>query len=149
MPPAVTHHVGICPADVDASLRFYRDGIGLSVLVDTVIESNLHAFVGVHTYSVRTIFLGDPDLPQQGIVELMAVVGDVDVTAEATPPARARRGVCLLSFQLPVDPILARLAALGLGGDPWRVSVPGGGLAARVTDPDGTLVELLDQPTFQ
>ena len=28
----MVHHTGLCPADLDASLRFYRDGIGLTVL---------------------------------------------------------------------------------------------------------------------
>ena len=53
------------------------------------------------------------------------------------------RGVFLLSFQVDVPGVLARLADLGLGGVPRTMATPRGGLAATVVDPDGVLVELL------
>ena len=51
----ILHHSGICVADIDAALRFYRDGIGLDVLTDKVIEADLESLLGVHTRSVRTV----------------------------------------------------------------------------------------------
>jgi glyoxylase I family protein len=41
--------------------------------------------------------------------------------------------------------VLDRLASLGVGGEPRIMPTPGGGLAATVVDPDGVVVELLDQ----
>ena len=37
----ILHHAGICVADIDEALRWYRDGVGLNVLVDKVIEARL------------------------------------------------------------------------------------------------------------
>ena len=55
--------------------------------------------------------------------------------------------VFLLSFYVDVDETLARLAGLGLGGEPRRIEVPGMGGAmvpmAVVRDPDGVIVELI------
>jgi catechol 2,3-dioxygenase-like lactoylglutathione lyase family enzyme len=51
----------------------------------------------------------------------------------------------MISFYVDVEMTLARLADLGLGGQPRRVvqSTPGGGVTiATVRDPDGILVLL-------
>jgi len=58
-------------------------------------------------------------------------------------PGLPARGVFLLSLQVDVVPVLSRLAGMGLGGEPRTMMVPGGGVAATVTDPDGVMVELL------
>jgi catechol 2,3-dioxygenase-like lactoylglutathione lyase family enzyme len=138
----ILHHSGICVADIDAALRFYRDGIGLDVLVDKVIEADLESLLGVHTRSVRTVFLGAADHPDDAIVELLDL-GLKDI-ADATPqPGLPNRGVFLLSFQVDVPGVLARLKDLGLGGSPRTMATPRGGLAATVADPDGVMVELL------
>jgi catechol 2,3-dioxygenase-like lactoylglutathione lyase family enzyme len=59
-------------------------------------------------------------------------------------------GFFLLSLYLDVEAALERLAALGLGGPPRRITVagPGGAVVpmATVRDPDGVLVELIGQP---
>jgi catechol 2,3-dioxygenase-like lactoylglutathione lyase family enzyme len=138
----ILHHSGICVADIDAALRFYRDGIGLNVLVDKVIEADLESLLGRHTRRVRTVFLGAADHPDGAIVELLDM-GLQDI-ADATPqPGLPNRGVFLLSFQVDVPVVLARLKDLGLGGSPRTMATPRGGLAATVVDPDGVMVELL------
>jgi len=51
---------------------------------------------------------------------------------------------------LTVAVVLARLVALGLGGEPRRIVVPAPGgdvQMATVVDPDGVLVELIGLPT--
>ncbi|MDT5112805.1 MAG: lactoylglutathione lyase, partial [Mycobacterium sp.] len=53
------HHAGICCRDVAESLRFYRDGIGLVVLTDVVMDADLKPLLGVSTTSPRTVFLGE------------------------------------------------------------------------------------------
>jgi catechol 2,3-dioxygenase-like lactoylglutathione lyase family enzyme len=136
------HHAGVCVRDMSAALQFYRDGIGLSVVADKVLQADLEALLGVHTDAVRTIFLSDTDNPEPGIVELLdlGVAGIADADAQAGGPAR---GVFLLSFQVDVEAVLSRLAQMGLGGTPRRIPTPGGGIAATVIDPDGVMVELL------
>jgi catechol 2,3-dioxygenase-like lactoylglutathione lyase family enzyme len=138
------HHAGICCRDLDESLRFYRDGIGLAVLADVVLDADLAPLLGVTTTSVRTVFLGEADRPDAGIVELLQLgVESVDGAApQAGTPAR---GVFLLSLQVNVDDVLARLAEMGVGGTPLAMPTPGGGKAATVVDPDGVMVELLPQ----
>lgn len=136
------HHAGICVADMARSLRFYVDGIGLTVLVDKVLEADLAPLLGVHTTSVRTVFLGDPAHTDAGIVELLDL-GLPDIAGAPGQPGLPGRGVFLLSVQVDVPMVLDRLAALGLGGTPRTMPTPGGGLAATVVEPDGVMVELL------
>ena len=142
--PAV-HHTGLCPADLDLALRFYVDGLGLQVLFDVTMATDLAPLLGEPTSSVRTVFLGDEQAPDAGALELLDL-GTGRVQGQAAPSGLPQRGLFLLSFQVPVEPALTRLAALGLGGEPRRMATPGGGLVATVVDPDGVVVELLDQP---
>ncbi len=137
----ILHHAGICVADIDEALRFYRDGVGLSVVADKILEADLESLLGVHTRRVRTVFLGAVDHPDGGIVELLDL-GLKDI-ADAAQTGLPNRGVFLLSFQVDVPGVLARLEDLGLGGPPRTMATPRGGLAATVVDPDGVMVELL------
>lgn len=146
----IVHHSGICPADMDASLRFYRDGIGLDVLVDTLLETDLEPLLGIATTTVRTIFLGDPENRSGGIVELLDL-GSRELPQQPAQPGVPTRGLFLISLQVDVVAVLARLAELGLGGKPRTVYTPRGGLlACTVVDPDGVTVELLraDRPVL-
>lgn len=136
------HHAGICCRDLEESLRFYRDGIGLTVLADVVLDADLAPLLGVTTTSVRTVFLGAADRPDVGIVELIQL--GVDSVDRGAPQEGApARGVFLLSLQVDVDDVLDRLADMGFGGAPLSMPTPGGGRAATVVDPDGVMVELL------
>ena len=136
------HHAGLCCRDVEESLRFYRDGIGLDVIADMVLNADLGPLLGVTTTSVRTVFLGSADRPDAGIVELLQL-GVESVDGGAPQAAAPARGVFLLSLQVDVDDTLSRLAELGFGGTPRSFPTPGGGNAAMVVDPDGVMVELL------
>lgn len=97
--------------------------------------------------TLRSVFLGDPTHPGAGIVELVVFAGGVTApTAPIAPMAAPSIGFFLLSFFLDVPTTLARLAALGLGGEPRRIEQPGpeGPVPmATVRDPDGVLVELI------
>lgn len=138
-------HVGLCPADFEASLRFYRDGLGLELIFDAVIPFDLEPLLGVRTESARTIFLGNKDDLIPATVELLGL-SPSDVDKQPPVPAGPRRGLYLISFVLPVQETLDRLASLGLGGTPRVMATPSGNLSATVTDPDGVLVEVLDRP---
>ncbi|HWA65914.1 MAG TPA: VOC family protein [Mycobacteriales bacterium] len=136
-------HVGLCPADFDASLRFYVDGIGLEVVFDVTLRGDMYDLLGVRTDSVRTCFLADRATPGSARLELMQLFPGDGVDGPRT--GYPQRGLTLVSFIRPVEQTLARLADLGLGGTPRIMPTPAGKLSAMVVDPDGVMVELLDQ----
>lgn len=142
--PGGIHHSVVVVRDVEASLRFYRDGLGLDVLADRRVEGDWPALFGAPGRSLRAVFLGDPGVPDDhsGVLELNVYDGDVQ---EGPPSSPQRSGFLMLSFFVDVEATLARLAGLGLGGSPRQVTqqTPGGPITiATVRDPDGLLVLL-------
>ena len=130
--------------DLQASLRFYRDGLGLDVLADRSVEGDWPALLGAPSRRLRAVFLGDTRVPddQAGVLELNVLDGDVPA---GPPPGPPGTGFFLLSFFVDVEAALGRLAGLGLGGSPRRVTQPtpnGQVTIAAVRDPDGVLVLL-------
>jgi catechol 2,3-dioxygenase-like lactoylglutathione lyase family enzyme len=73
---AHVHHSAVYAHDVDASLRFYRDGLGLQVLMNHEFEGDWHTLFDAPGNRLRSVFLGNPDSPDAGIVELVTFVGD-------------------------------------------------------------------------
>jgi catechol 2,3-dioxygenase-like lactoylglutathione lyase family enzyme len=135
-------HIGLCPADFDASLRFYTEGIGLEVVFDVTLPMDMKDFLGVSTEKVRTLFLAQPGSPGATRLELLDLY-DGHALTESAGDGLPHRGLTLISFHVAVDETLARLASLGLGGTPRRIPARKG-FAATVTDPDGVMVELVD-----
>ena len=148
MTPARVHHSAVVVDDVDASLRFYRDGIGLDVLMDHVFEGDWPTLFDAPSTTLRSIFLGDRRHPDAGVVELVVFESSAP-SASSTPAApsssAASAGFFLLSFYVDVAEVLKRLDALGFG--PARQieqPAPDGPVAmATVRDPDGVLIELV------
>ena len=146
---AHVHHSAIVVRDVEESLRFWRDGVGLEVMMDMHFDGDWSTLFGAPTNRLRSIFLGDPGRSDAGIVELVqfapaAPAAPAAPSQPAAPPVGP--GFFLLSCFVDVDPVLARLAALGLGGEPCRIVVHGDVAMATVVDPDGVLVELIGLP---
>jgi glyoxylase I family protein len=142
---AKIHHSAICVRDFETSLRFYRDGLGLAPLWEKEFEGDWPTLFGAPEPKLHSAFLGDPGVPDAGIVELVEFAGGM---AEGAPQGpQPQLGFFLLSFYVDVDETLARLAALGLGGEPRRIAVEG--MAdqhvpmATVRDPDGVIIELI------
>jgi glyoxylase I family protein len=130
--------------DLEASLRFYRDGLGLDLLQDRQVEGDWPALFDAPSRRVRAVYPGDAGVPDDhaGVLELNVFDGDAPA---GPPPSPPRTGFFLLSFFVDVEATLSRLAALGLSGPPRRVSqsTPHGTLTlATVRDPDGLLVLL-------
>jgi catechol 2,3-dioxygenase-like lactoylglutathione lyase family enzyme len=130
--------------DLEASLRFYRDGIGLDLLRDLQVEGDWPDLFGAPSRRLRAVFLGDASVPDDhaGVLELNVFEGDVP---DGPPPSPPSTGFFLLSFFVDIDATLGRLAALGLGGPPRRItqSTPRGPVTlVTVRDPDGLLVLL-------
>lgn len=139
------HHSALCVGDVDASLRFYRDGLGLRVLMDHTFEGDWPTLFGAPSRRLRSIFLGDPDVQDSGIVELVAFDNGADARPAVVDDAPGH-GFFLLSFFVDVEATLARLAAAGFDDSVRRITVPGPSgpvPLATVRDPDGVLVELI------
>jgi glyoxylase I family protein len=93
------------------------------------------------------VFLGDPNAPDTGIVELV----QFDDAQRGSPPSSAPEfGFFLLSLQRDVDVILAALAELGFDDGVRRVEMPAPGgktvVMAVITAPDGVRVELIGPP---
>lgn len=139
---AKVHHSAIVTRDVEASLVFWRDGLGLEVLMDETFEGPWPELFGASSAKLRSLFLGEGDEPDSGIVELVDVEGTAP--AVATPPAPAV-GFFLVSLYADLDNVLPRLAALGVGGEP-TVQAVGPVRLAVVRDPNGVRVELMDSP---
>jgi len=144
------HHSALAVRDVEASLRFYRDGLGLEVLMDRVFDGDWPTLFGVRSRRLRSVFLGDRAHPDAGVVELVAFDTDVATEPTSSPPA-LQAGFFLLSFNVDVEAVLSRLDALGYG--PARridQPAPGGSVAmATVLDPDGVQIELIGLPDRQ
>ncbi len=141
---AHVHHSAVITRDVEASLHFYRNGLGLEVLMDHEFDGDWRTLFDAPRNRLRSVFLGDPASPETGIVEL--VTFGPDGAGDAPRPVAPRPGFFLLSFFVDVEAVLARLDALGLAGPARRIRVPGpGGDVDMVTvrDPDGVLVELV------
>jgi len=97
------HHAAICTADVERSMKFWRDGLGFTELFDQTFTGDWPELFGAKNNRLRSIFLGDPRTPDTGIVELV-VFEDAD--AASAPPARPRHGFFLLSPQREVETTL-------------------------------------------
>jgi glyoxylase I family protein len=138
------HHSAICTRDVERSLRFWRDGLGLHQLFDQTFTGDWPQLFGAKGDRLRSIFLGDPQSPDCGIVELVELPGADDALPAPKAP---RHGFFLLSLQRDVDETLSALAALGFTDGIRRITMPApGGKAvpmAVITAPDGVLVELI------
>ena len=130
--------------DLEASLRFYRDGLGLDLLQDRQVEGDWPDLFDAPSRRVRAVFRGEAGVPDDhaGVLELNVFDGEVPEGLPASPPST---GFFLLSFFVDIDATLRRLAALGLGGPPRRItqSTPRGPVTlATVRDPDGLLILL-------
>jgi glyoxylase I family protein len=140
------HHAAIRVGDLEQSLRFWRDGIGLEVLMDHEFTGDWPTLFDAPSTWLRSVFLGQADHADAGIVELVDLgppTDDASTTDSRVRPTQPPAGVLLLSFMLDVETTLVRLSSLGLGGDPRRVEL-GSVAMATVRDPDGVVVELID-----
>jgi catechol 2,3-dioxygenase-like lactoylglutathione lyase family enzyme len=142
------HHTAIVTADVEASLRFWRDGLGLAELFDHTFTGDWPTLFGAATDQLRSIFLGDPAFPDTGIVELVVLDGAQPPPTTVEVPAF---GFFLLSLQRDVGVTLAALEDLGFDDGVRRIEMPAPGgkkvAMAVVTAPDGVLVELIGPPS--
>jgi catechol 2,3-dioxygenase-like lactoylglutathione lyase family enzyme len=141
------HHTAIVTTDVERALRFWQDGLGLTILFDHVFTGDWQRLFDAKTDTLRSVFLGDPSAPDTGIVEL--VVFD-DPAPEPESVAGPAAGFFLVSLNRDVEPTLRRLADLGFTNDVRQIVVPAPHgkqvQMAVITAPDGVRVELIGPP---
>jgi catechol 2,3-dioxygenase-like lactoylglutathione lyase family enzyme len=146
--PGAIHHSVILVRDLDESVRFYRDGIGLDVLLDREVEGDWPELFDGPTRTLRAVFLGEPQVPDThaGVLELNEFRGgDAPNAPNAPPLGSPRTGLFMLSFFVDVEATLERLADLALGGSPRRIAQAtsnGSITIATVRDPDDVSILL-------
>ena len=142
------HHTAIVTADVERSMRFWRDGLGFTELLDHTFTGDWSTLFAAQTNRLRSIFLGDPATPDSGVVELVIFDGVESAQPACEGPAF---GFFLLSLQRDdVEVTLTDLAQLGFDDGVRRISMPAPGKKsvdmAVITAPDGVRVELIGPP---
>jgi len=138
-------HIGICVADPERSLRFYRDILGFTVRSELQVAGEP---------SETLLQLPDVDLHARYLerdgfrIELLHYRSPGH-HGDGTPRAMNALGLTHLSFR--VDNLAVTRAALAAAGvrilDRTHIDIPAFDAAAiMVTDPDGTLIELVQAP---
>lgn len=141
-------HVGLSVADIDRSIAFYRDGLGLELRSRGFTSSAAPEVWGAApTARGEVVFLGVPDGPD--VVELFQISGEMQKDASSDPWDFASAHLCLESTDL--DALFAHMKRLGhraRSGAPVRSTsgVLVGGRAVYFIDPDGFHVEVVQRP---
>ena len=140
-------HLAIGVREMERSLRFYRDAIGLRVKLDTIEE--LPGLAGEGARKRRAVYLGWSEGPRESFVVL-----DQPLTVEPYgEPARLfQTGIHHFGFWVEeIDAIVARTRAGGFEvlfdpgvADTLAYGEPPGGkvLSTFLRDPDGNYVQL-------
>jgi catechol 2,3-dioxygenase-like lactoylglutathione lyase family enzyme len=138
-------HVGLCVADLERALRFWRDGLGFRERSSLdVAGAAAETLLGLRDLELRAVYLERDGLR----LELLHFASP---GARDHPALRAMNQVGLTHLSLRVDDLDATLARLeGCGGRvlaETRVAIPVAKTrAAFVLDPDGTRIELVEAP---
>ena len=144
------HHGGITVREMDASLRFYRDGLGLEVTLDAVRDAPyLHETLAVPFHALRYVILRVPGSDGGAVVELLEYQGTERFPAAARPSDPGSGHLCLQVTDAVA--LYAHLRDMGYRSrSPEVVAITSGGNAGGrivyVADPDGYWVELLERP---
>lgn len=138
-------HVGICVTDVERSIRFYRDLLGFTYRSELRVQGEPSDTL----LRLRSVDLHAVYLERDGTrIELLYYASPTAV-GSAAPRAMNARGLTHLSLR--VDSLAETLATLRAAGvqvlDETHIDIPDFGAAAIfITDPDGTLIELVQSP---
>ena len=140
------YHAGVTVSDMDRSLRFYRDGLGLEIEFDTVVDGPyLKVVLDLAFEGIRAVYLR---LPGGAFIELLEYQGIERASAASRPCDYGSGHLCLLVEG--IDEIVERLHGMGFTA---RSEAPvdidrGPNKGARsiyLVDPDGYHVELFQR----
>ena len=142
-----TDHFGVTISDVERSLRFWRDQLGLEEVGRGVVEwEHLDRLVALHGTKIEWIELR---IPGGGTVELSKYhrpAGEQVAAGEENEPGRSHLSLLVENLRL----TLASLRGEGVRArteEPVDIPVGAyaGGRAAYVFDPDGVEIELIER----
>lgn len=140
-------HGGITVKDMEASLKFYRDGLQLEVEFDVINSADyLRTVVAMPFSEIRIVYLR---IPNSGFVELLEYRGVERHSASARPADFGGGHLCL--YVDDIEAISVRMQKLGYASrsDKPVDIVAGPNIGAKVIymiDPDGYFIELFQKP---
>jgi catechol 2,3-dioxygenase-like lactoylglutathione lyase family enzyme len=141
-------HAGVTVSDMEAALRFYRDGLGLEVISDGSASGATAARIwAIDPGDVRVVFLRVPG--SDAVVELFEFSGIERHSASARPMDHGAGHFCL--FTDDAVALLSHMEGLGFrsrAGEVVEISrgPHAGAKAVYLIDPDGYHVELYQRP---
>jgi catechol 2,3-dioxygenase-like lactoylglutathione lyase family enzyme len=144
--PSGTHritHVGLCVADLDRALRFYRDAIGMEEVGRMSVPDGVTAtLLQLPASEMELVYLQRDGLRLELIwYRAPSPVGD------GRPREMNRLGLTHLSVRVDrLEDLVDRISAAGGQVlDATTVHFDGGNRGVMALDPDGTRVELIER----
>jgi catechol 2,3-dioxygenase-like lactoylglutathione lyase family enzyme len=135
--------VGICVSDLEAALRFYRDALGFEVAGELGVKGEpSDTLLRLRDVELRAVYLR-----RDGVTLELLHYASPGHSGDGAP--RAMNALGLTHLSLRVDDLEAAVADLSARGFPvlsdTRIENPSRrARAVFATDPDGTLVELVE-----
>jgi lactoylglutathione lyase len=140
-------HVGVTVSDLERSVHFYTEGLGLEVVVRQRSAAEYLSLVGYPGLEIATAFVAAPGNGVRIELQEYHRVGDHGAREPGTAPVGSSH-ICLR-----VDDVAAALQrAEAAGGrrvtDPVGIDsgINDGGAAVYLRDPDGYTIELFQPP---
>lgn len=138
-------HVGICVSDWRRSLRFYHDVLGFRNPCELEVSGEpASRLLQLEKVELRAVYLERDGLR----IELLHYEQPAPVSGPV-PRAMNQLGLTHLSMRVDdLDSVLRELREAGVEvRDDTRVDIPAAQTkAVFISDPDGTLIELVEQP---
>jgi glyoxylase I family protein len=138
-------HIGICVSDTECSLRFYRDVLGFRYVSELQVAGEpAETLLQLHDVELRATYL-----ERDGVrIELLHYPSPGH-RGSSEPRPMNQLGLTHLSFRVDdLESLCRELRAAGVAiQDRTRIDVTAVGVAAVfISDPDGTLIELVQAP---
>ncbi len=138
-------HIGICVSDWKRSLRFYHDVLGFRYVHELEVKGEpSDTLLRLKDVALRAIYL-----EREGVRIELLYYDTPACTGAAEPRPLNQLGLTHLSLR--VDDLDAQIAEFAAAGvcvlNDTRIEIPRAHTkAVFITDPDGTLIELVQQP---
>jgi len=140
-------HAGITVKDMDISLRYYCEGLGLEMAFDKIVDGPyLREVLSIPLTAIRAAYL---NIPGGGFVELLEYQGVERLPATARPCDFGSGHLCFYVEE--IDVLASRLKSMGyLARSETPIDItsgPNSGARSIYSlDPDGYPVELFQRP---